>query len=123
MNILQDILLPGIILIILDSIYLTANKKFFAEQIASVQRVSIQMRLEGALLCYALIIFGLYYFILRTHASPWNALLLGLFVYGVYETTNYATFKKWKWQMVVIDTLWGGALFALTTLIVYKLLR
>ena len=23
---------------------------------------------------------------------------LGLFVYGVYETTNMAIFKKWRWS-------------------------
>lgn len=123
MHLLKDILLPGIILVILDSIYLTANKTFFENQIAAVQRVSLQARLEGGVLCYFLLIFGLYHFILRTHSSPWNALLLGLVIYGVFETTNYLMFKKWKWQMVLIDTLWGGALFALTTLIVYKFVQ
>lgn len=123
MHLLKDILLPGIILVILDSIYLTANKKFFEEQVAAVQRVSLQPRLIGGVLCYFFLIFGLYHFILRTHSSPWNALLLGLVIYGVYESTNYLAFKKWKWQMVVIDTLWGGALFALTTLITYKFIQ
>ena len=123
MNLATDFLLPGIIMILLDSVYLTVNQKFFEEQIAAVQRVSLQARLEGGVLCYLFLIFGLYHFILRTHSSPWNALLLGLVIYGVFETTNYLAFKKWKWQMVVIDTLWGGALFALTTLITYRILR
>ena len=41
--------------------------------------------------------------------------LLGLLVYGVYDTTNYAIFNKWDFKTVVMDTLWGGVLFSLTT--------
>ena len=38
--------------------------------------------------------------------------LLGATVYGVYELTNHATLDKWPIWMVVVDTLWGAALFA-----------
>ena len=123
MNIVKDILLPGIILIVLDFCFLAFNQKLFAEQIAAVQRVSLQPRLEGGVVCYLFLIFGLYHFILRTHSSPWNALLLGMVINGVYESTSYLAFKKWKWQIAVMDTLWGGALFALTTLITYKFIQ
>lgn len=45
-----------------------------------------------------------------------------IIIYGVYETTNYALFKNWSILTVIIDTLWGGLLFASTTYIV-NLLR
>jgi uncharacterized membrane protein len=48
-------------------------------------------------------------------------MILGFVIYGVYETTTYALLKKWKLQTVMIDTLWGGILFGLTTMITYKL--
>jgi uncharacterized membrane protein len=51
-----------------------------------------------------------------------DAFLLGIVIYGVYETTNYALFKDWSILTVIIDTLWGGTLFAITTYIV-NLLR
>ena len=42
-------------------------------------------------------------------------------IYAVFELTNLALFKNWFMLSVIIDTLWGGILFALTTAIVYKL--
>jgi len=33
-------------------------------------------------------------------------------VYGVYNLTNMATLPGYRWQMVLIDTLWGAILFA-----------
>jgi len=43
-------------------------------------------------------------------------------VNGVYETTTYSVFKKWSPILMIIDTLWGGILFSVTTIITYKLL-
>jgi uncharacterized membrane protein len=67
----------------------------------------------------------LYYFILTKSKDSKNkvldAFLLGICIYGVYETTNYATLKKWPIRMLVVDTLWGGVLFALTTIIYYRI--
>jgi len=48
-----------------------------------------------------------------------DAFLLGVFVYGVYETTSLALLRKWRPTTVLIDTLWGGILFALTTYLTY----
>ena len=50
----------------------------------------------------------------------WAAIGSALAV-GVYETTNYALFSNWSIVSVIIDTLWGGLLFASTTFIVNKL--
>jgi len=47
---------------------------------------------------------------------------LGIVIYGVYETTNYALLKDLSILTVIIDTLWGGLLFASTTYLV-NLLR
>jgi len=38
----------------------------------------------------------------------------GLCAYATYEITNYATLKKWTAKLVVIDTLWGTFLSAMT---------
>lgn len=47
-------------------------------------------------------------------AEPLNALLggalLGLFAYGTYELTNYATLRDWTAQQVIVDGLWGAFL-------------
>jgi len=119
-DIVKDLVLPGIILLFFDFIYISANKNAFELQIASVQRVSLQMRPLGAIACYIFLIFGLYYFILREHRSIMEAFLLGLVIYGVYDSTTYALLKKWDIKLAIMDTLWGGVLMALTTYFSYK---
>jgi uncharacterized membrane protein len=95
----------------------------FKLQVADVQRVSLQVKPLGAFLSYVFLIFGLYYFILREHRSIIDAMIFGFVLYGVYETTTYALLKKWRIKTMVIDTLWGGTLMGLTTLITYKLTK
>jgi len=114
------ILLPAIILLTLDFIYIYATLNEFRLQIAEVQRVVLQLKYLGAVLCYFFLIFGLYYFILREHKSVFDAMLFGFVIYGVYDTTTYAVLKKWKLKLMIMDTLWGGALMGLTTLLTYK---
>jgi len=68
------------------------------------------------------LVAGLHYFIISQHKSIKDAFFLGIVIYGVYETTSYALLEKWPAQAMLIDTLWGGILFALTTYITYALL-
>ena len=118
----KELIISGIILLVLDGIFLYANAHMFQLQVAEVQRVSLQMKPLGALLCYALLIFGLYYFIIRQHKPVKDAVLLGLLVYGVFETTNYALLKNWHMKTMMVDTLWGGILLGMTTFLTYELL-
>jgi len=114
------VLFSAAILLALDSIYLTASKSAFETQIVQIQRVVMKVKLIPAIMCYIFLIVGLNYFILRTHRPVWEAFLLGLVIYGVFDTTSYAIFKKWDWKLAVMDALWGGVLFALTSAIVYQ---
>ncbi len=109
------------ILMFLDSIYFYVNKDFFSQQILDVQGTPVSLKLFPAFLCYVALAFGINYFILREKKSLLDAFLLGFVIYAVYETTNKATLKKWTNKIVVIDTLWGGILFTLTTIIMRKI--
>jgi len=120
MNI-KRILLSAVILLALDFIYLSANKSAFESLVVQIQRVVMQVKIVPLIICYAFLIFALNYFILRGHHSITEAFLLGLVIYGVYDSTNLAIFKKWNWQIAVMDGLWGGILFALTTAIMYAI--
>ena len=119
---IKQIFLSGFILLVLDFLFLSFNSKAFGEEIAAVQRVALQLQPIGIVACYIFIIFGLYYFILQEHRSPLDAFLLGMVVNGVYESTNYATFKNWSPSLAVMDTLWGGILFYTTTYLTYMFL-
>jgi uncharacterized membrane protein len=119
--ILKKIVLPAIILLSLDFIYLSFNRSAFENQVIEIQRVALNVKLWPAIACYIFLVFGLYYFILRTNRSVFEAFLFGLVIYGVYETTNLAILKKWKLNLAIMDTLWGGVLMALTTAIIYAI--
>jgi len=111
-------LLTALILFGLDFLYLNYLKEYLFSQVKSVQGSSISVRYESAIACYILLILGLYYFIIRPKRSIVDAFLLGIVIYGVYETTTYASFKSWKLDTVIMDTFWGGILFSLTTFLV-----
>jgi len=120
---IKTILLTTVIMLVLDAIYLTATSKIMIPQIMKIQNAPVQFRILGAILCYICLVGGLYYFILREHRPIFDAFLLGIVIYGVYEFTNYAILKRWKWEIVVMDTIWGGILMALTTWVVYNIVR
>jgi uncharacterized membrane protein len=111
----------SIIFILLDSIYLYFMSSYFNNQIKIVQGSTIKLNMVAAILCYISLIFGLYYFILKDKRSIVDAFLLGLVIYSVYDLTTLALLKNWFVTTAVIDSLWGGILFALTTTFVYKL--
>lgn len=109
------LLISAILLITIDFVYLRMIQGFFNSQIQRVQGSPIKVNYLGAALCYIFLIVGINYFIIKPRKSVTDAFLLGIVIYGVYETTNYALFKDWSIITVIIDTLWGGTLFAATT--------
>jgi uncharacterized membrane protein len=112
------LLISAIVFVLIDSVYLNMMKKYFANQIQKVQNSAIVPNYVSVVLCYVFLIAGLNYFIIKPNRSVQDAFLLGIVISGVYETTNWATFKNWSSITVIMDTLWGGILFALTTWIV-----
>jgi uncharacterized membrane protein len=109
-------------MLILDSIYLTIFSRFFNNVVMKVQGSKIKLNLVGAILCYIFLVFGLNYFIISKKKPLLDAFILGIVIYGVYETTTYSLFEKWSPLAVVLDTCWGGILFMLTTYFSYKIL-
>ena len=115
------LLISAILFVVLDSIYLNLIKDYFVKQINLVQNSPIKLDFLAILLCYIFLIFGINYFIIQPNRSIQDAFILGIIIYGVYETTNKALLTKWSWLTVIMDTLWGGILFALTTYIIKKI--
>jgi uncharacterized membrane protein len=113
------ILLLGAIMFVLDAVYLHINHKMILPVYQSIQGSPITIRYSSAIVCYLIMTFGLYYFIIREHKTTLEAFLLGLFVYGVYDTTTFAIFQKYTLEFTVMDMLWGGILFASTTFLYY----
>lgn len=121
MNIVKQYVLSAIVMLALDFVYLSFNKSAYETMVVHIQRVVMKVKVLPALVCYVFLIFGLNYFILSRRRSVLEAFLLGLVIYGVYDSTNLAIFKKWDTKLALMDGLWGGVLFALTAAIVYAL--
>lgn len=135
---LTDLIVLALIVLALDAVFLTLFKDFFARQVMLVQGTAMQVNIPSAAVCYILMVVGLYYFVLRHIIVPnatstaasiqtmrigdgiKTAFFLGILVYGVYETTTLAILKNWTPTTALIDTTWGGTLFALSTYIFYK---
>lgn len=115
---IKNILLTLLILVSIDSFYLYFISGLFGKHISAIQNAPMKINMHGAIICYIFLVLGLNYFILSANKGVMDAFILGLVIYGVYESTSLALFRKWPYYFVLIDTLWGGVLFALTTYIV-----
>ena len=115
------LIVSAILLVLIDSIYLYNVSGHFNKLIKKIQNEKITLDYSALVICYSFLVFGLYYFIIKENRSAFDAFLLGIVIYGVYETTNKAILKSWDWITVLMDTLWGGILFATTTYLTYKI--
>ena len=117
----EQIFVSACIMILLDTIYLSFNRKLLENQVFDIQRKTLKMNYAPAIACYILLVLGVNYFIIREKRTIYDAFLFGIIIYGVYETTNYAIFSEWKLSTALTDTLWGGILIALTTYLTYRI--
>ena len=117
---IKEYLLTSLILLGLDFIYLSLTKKYFNDQVKLVQDTGIKLNIIATIACYSLLSMGIFYFIITKNFSYFESFYLGIFVYGVYDLTTMAILKNWKWNTVVMDTLWGGTLFVLVKFLFQK---
>lgn len=135
---ISDLIAVAVIILALDAVFLTLTKDLFARQVMLVQGTAMKVNIPSAAVCYVLIVLGLYYFVLRHIIVPnatsaaasiqtmrlgdgiRAAFFLGVLVYGVYETTTLAILRNWSPMTAVIDTTWGGTLFALSAYLFYQ---
>ena len=121
MNLYKQILVSAGLMLLLDFIWISANINAYTSQTVQIQRVMMDVKPLAAILCYIILIIGLNFFIL-SRRRPWTeAFLLGIVIYGVYNTTSLAIYKKYSWKIACMDTLWGGVLFATISAIMYQL--
>lgn len=111
----------AIIFTVIDSFYLTTSAPHFKKLVNNIQGSPLILNMLPTFLCYVALLIGLYYFIIREKRSYIDAGILGLVIYAVFEFTNKAIFDKWTWITVLMDTVWGGILFSMSTYLVYKI--
>lgn len=120
----SKIVVSSIVIFLLDFVYLSSHSQYFKNMFTKIQGKSI-MRYSAALLCYIAMITLLNLFILQNYSAPTSNVLISAFALGflsyiIYDLTNYATIEKWPLYLVIVDSIWGGFLFSLTSYITLK---
>jgi uncharacterized membrane protein len=91
----------------MDIPWLLLVQTWAADMVRSIQIKPMTMRWWAAPIVYLALGFLLHY-----PRSVYEAFMMGLSIYAVYDFTNYATFEKYEPAFALADTLWGGTLFA-----------
>ena len=120
---MKEIIIPIIIILILDSIYLYFFLNRWKAMISNIQKDTFQAKTEPIIFIYIILIFSLYYFIIMPKRNVKDAFILGICLYAMFDVLNYALFKNFDIYLAAIDNLWGGVLLATTTYITYKLVK
>lgn len=112
---IKNIILLAIIFVLVDFGFLYLMTNNFQTMIKKIQGSPLEMKFIPTIACYIILVSSLYYFIVYKKGSYLDAFLLGFFIYGVYETTNMAILKDWSPKVGLIDLLWGGFLFLISS--------
>jgi uncharacterized membrane protein len=80
--------------------------------IQDIQNSPMRTKSFGAIVAYTILILAAYKLI-PLATSVQDAFIIGFILYGVYDSTNYATIDNYKAHIAIADAIWGGVLFAL----------
>jgi len=80
-----------------------------------IQKSSLTIRIVPAIVVYLVLSY-----LITIPKSAYTAFLLGLATYAVYDFTNYSTFKNYSIKFALMDTFWGGILFAIVFTIIHS---
>jgi uncharacterized membrane protein len=72
-----------------------------------IQGVPVRISIAPTIVVYIALAY-----LLIQQTSVYGAFLNGMAVYAVYDFTNLAIFKDYTLKMALMDTAWGGVLFA-----------
>ena len=119
---LKYIILILVLFVVIDlPMIANINKDMYQKQFNRINNGPMETNtttLFSAVICYFLLAFGTYYFIVKPGLDKnsnnfeilTNGMLLGLIIYGVYNSTNKTTINKFGINESIIDTLWGTTL-------------
>lgn len=99
-------------------------KDFYNETVQEIQNEPIQLNYYGAIMSYLAIIAGFILFVVPNLDKD-NKLLsalmygggFGLISYAIFNGTNIAIFKNYSPKVALVDSIWGGTLYTLASLI------
>lgn len=110
----QEIIFLAVVFLVFDYVYLSNVVGIFDNIVTAIQGSSINFKMLGAVGAYAAIIYQFYHFIVnKVDSTMFDAFVLGVTSYAIYDFTNYALFNKYPLNIGIMDTVWGGILYSL----------
>ncbi len=111
-------LIALVLLPVIDSpwLYLQSTSLGGIRMFEKIQGSPVSMRLLPAAVVYIALAF-----LLLQQTDVLQAAFSGAATYAVYDFTNLAVFKDYTLQFAVMDSLWGGILFAAAFLALNKI--
>jgi uncharacterized membrane protein len=137
MNIYVKYLIITGILMVLDVAWIAMNVSAYSSVILNVQKSPVRLRTDYAIIAYLFILFSVIYVAIpfttqsikkgdsiRSISIETKLLksfiyggAVGFSIYGIYNFTSLAIYKDLDNTMGIIDTLWGTALYTITTFV------
>jgi uncharacterized membrane protein len=112
----------GLIVLFIDILWINIYmKQHFRELVLNIQGEDLNLKIIPTIISYFLIIFSIYYFIIRENKLYLDSFILGIIIYGIFEATSMAIFKKWDYYTLILDTIWGGILYVISFAIYKKI--
>ena len=123
----------AIVYLAVDIIYVVLSRGYYNDVVKRIQGVPMQIRWDSymvAALSYFILTLG-WIVLVANRLSPkssWyellpTAVMYGLAVYGIFNTTLYVMFKNWDYKVSIRDTLWGVSWITLSAALYLYLLK
>ena len=119
---------------VLDVAWIAMNVSAYYSVILNVQKSPVRLRTDYAIIAYLFILFSVIYVAIpfttqsikkgdsiRIETKLLKSFMyggaVGFSIYGIYNFTSLAIYKDLDSTMGIIDTLWGTALYTITTFV------
>jgi uncharacterized membrane protein len=128
---MKTFILIVVLVLLFDFIWLSLNKNMYNRLVNKVQGSNIKLNFIGAALAYICAIIALFMFAfplmrIEYEKNKNQSLillsikyggLLGLIMFGIFNTTNIAIFKDYNPNIAIVDILWGFTSYSIISYI------
>ena len=104
----QTLATAAVLLVLVDLPWLFVSAPYVQTMIQKIQGSPLEMRYFTAIPVYIALAY-----LINLVEKPMDAFWMGLSTYAVYDFTNLSTLKNYSLNFALMDSLWGGILFAI----------
>lgn len=108
-NIVYKLLVTAVVIFVVDLLWLGTGGQYALKVAENIQGSRVTLNPY-----YAAVVYVFLAYMLSKTNNYIEAFLFGVCIYGVYDFTTLAIFKKYDYRFAIMDTFWGGVLFVLS---------